>query len=455
MQITFLGGAGTVTGSKTLIETGKTKILVDCGLFQGLKELRLKNWEKLPVKVSEISYVILTHAHLDHCGYIPLLIKQGFRGTVFCTPPTRDLAEIILKDSGKIQEEDAERANKYGYTKHHPAKPLYTVEDAIFAMNFFHTVPLHEWIELFPDIKFQFKNAGHILGSAFAEIHIQDKTFIFSGDIGREKPLLLHPKEQIGHADYIICESTYGDRLHDNKPAIISLLEAINYTILDKGGTLLIPTFAVERAQELIYLLSILRKEQKIPHDLPIYLDSPMGVDVTRVFLEYPDYHTLSAEQIKEMRKTVKLIKDFQTSIDIVNDNRPKIVLAGSGMSTGGRILYYYNKYLDDEKNTVLLVGYQAEGTRGRSLKEGDNEIKFFGTYHEVKADIMEITSLSAHADQREIIQWLKTAKQPPKTLFLNHGEPHQSDALRCKVQDVLKWENVVVAKMNEPFYIE
>ena len=455
MQITFLGGAGTVTGSKTLIEVGKEKILLDCGLFQGLKELRLKNWDKLPVKASEISYIILTHAHLDHCGYIPLFVKQGFQGKIICTPPTRDLAEIILKDSGKIQEEDAERANKYGYTKHHPAKPLYTVEDAIFAMNFFETIELHEWVELSPDIKFQFKNAGHILGSAFVELHIQDKTFIFSGDIGRKKPLLLHPKEKIGHADYIVCESTYGDRLHDKTPAIITLWEAINYTILDKGGTLLIPTFAVERAQELIYLLSILKKEKKIPHDLPIYLDSPMGVDATEVFANYPNYHTLSKSEIREMHNTVKLIKDFQTSVDIVNDNRQKIVLAGSGMSTGGRILYYYNKYLGDDKNTILLVGYQAEGTRGRSLKEGDNEIKFFGTYHEVRAEIMEISSLSAHADQHEILDWLKTADKPPKTLFLNHGEPHQSNALRAKIQDALKWEKVIVAKMNEPFYID
>ncbi len=451
MQITFLGGAGTVTGSKILLEIDKKKILIDCGLFQGLKELRLKNRDKLPVKANEISYVLLTHAHLDHCGYIPLLIKQGFKGKILCTPPTKDLAEVILKDSGKIQEEDAERANQYGYTRHHPATPLYTVEDAVFAMNFFETIPLHQQVTLFDDVSFCFKHAGHILGSAFIELTVNEKTLVFSGDLGRSKPLLLPPKEPIGKADFIVCESTYGDRRHTDTPPIIQLWEAVNYTLLDKGGTLLIPTFAVERAQELIFLLSILKKEKKIPDHIPIYLDSPMGVDATNIFMKHPDYHNLTEDQIYYMRKTVRLISDFTESMDIVNDNRQKIVLAGSGMSTGGRILYYYNKYLNDPKSTVLLVGYQAEGTRGRALREGDNEIKFFGTYHEIKADVMEITSLSAHADQKEILQWLDTVRNKPANLFLNHGEPHQSDALRCKIEYTFKWENVWVAKPDTP----
>jgi metallo-beta-lactamase family protein len=454
MQITFLGGAGTVTGSKTLLEIDKKKILIDCGLFQGLKELRLKNRRNLPVKANEIPYVLLTHAHLDHCGYIPLLVKQGFQGKILCTPPTRDLTGIILKDSGKIQEEDAERANQYGYTKHHPAKPLYTVEDAIFAMQFFETIDWYQTVELFDKISFQFKNAGHILGSAFIELTANGKTLVFSGDIGRSKPLLLPAKDPVGKADFIVCESTYGDRRHPDTSPVIQLWEALNYTLLNKGGTLLIPTFAVERAQELIYLLSLLKKEKKIPEDIPIYLDSPMGVDVTKVFMKHPAYHTLTEEQIYQMHQTVRLISDFTESMDIVNDNRQKIVLAGSGMSTGGRILYYYNKYLNDSKNTVLLVGYQAEGTRGRSLKEGDNEIKFFGTYHTVKADIMEITSLSAHADQQEILQWLSTIQNKPENLFLNHGEPHQSDALRCKIKYTFNWENVWVAKPDTPYQL-
>jgi metallo-beta-lactamase family protein len=448
-KLKFLGGAGTVTGSKILVETNKSTILIDCGLFQGLKELRLKNWAPFPIEPSSIDELILTHAHLDHCGYIPLLVKKGFKGPIHCTKPTKELAEIILLDSAKIQEEDAARANKYEYAKHKKAEPLYTVQDVVEAMKLFVPHDLHEWVMIDDQLKFQLINNGHILGSAFVDLRMNERKIIFSGDIGRTKPMLLYPPKKIAEADYIVLESTYGDRIHSKEDVKEELLRVIEDT-LDRKGILMIPSFAVERTQELIYILHELKEEDKLPK-IPIYLDSPMGVNSTNVYNSYADWQNISHYDLTRMYEDIIFINNFEHSRSVVADKSPKIVLAGSGMMEGGRILHYLNNHIDNERNTLLFVGFQGEGTRGRAIVEGSPEIKFFGEYRQVKCHIASISSLSAHGDQLEMIEWLRNFEKPPLKIFLNHGEPHQTDALRVKIETELGWE-VEIPGMNAEY---
>ena len=451
MKLTFLGGAGTVTGSKILLEIHYKKFLIDCGLFQGLKELRLKNWGNLEIDPSEINAVFLTHAHLDHSGYLPILVKNGFKGKIYCSEATRDLSKIILIDSGKIQEEDANKANEEHFSKHERAEPLYDEKDAVNTLSHFETYKLNEWFQLNRTIKFKFLNSGHILGSTFIIFEIEGKTIVFSGDIGREKPIILPKYEYIEKADYLILESTYGNRLHDQINSKDALLENILKTF-NRGGTLIIPTFSIERAQEIIYLISVLKRENKLPK-VPIYLDSPMAINATEVYFNHKNSHKLSDEDIKSMIASVHFINEIWDSKAIVKDKNPKIVLAGSGMITGGRVLHYLENLISDEKNTVLIVGYQAEGTRGRALLAGDHEIKFYGQYHQVKAEISEISGFSGHADQNEILDWLNHFKKAPILTFINHGEPHQSQALKTKIKSVLNW-NCTVAEINNEYYL-
>ena len=451
MKLTFHGGAETVTGSKILLEAGYKKIMIDCGLFQGLKELRLKNREELPVNLNDLNFVFLTHAHYDHTGYLPILIKNGYKGSIYCSEATKDLAEIILLDSGKIQEEEAKRANKYGYSKHKPAKPLYTVDDVKKTIPHFKTFSLNEWHKIDDDISFKFLNSGHILGSTFILFNIKGKTIVFSGDIGRKEPIILNKYEYIDKADYLVIESTYGNRLHKKEPVEEKLLKYIQKTY-DKKGILIIPTFSVERAQEIIYLLSKL-KQQKLLPNIPIYLDSPMGVNATQIYFSHKQHHKLSDDDMRNMMNTVELISNFHASRALVNDDSPKVVMAGSGMITGGRVLHYLEKHISSEKCSILMVGYQAEGTRGKSLVSGDHEIKFFGKYHKVNAKIYTIDALSGHADQSELIDWLKHFKINPRLTFINHGEPHQSQALKSKIKDSLNWR-ATVAKLNNQYYL-
>jgi len=451
MKITFLGGAETVTGSKILLEINYKKILIDCGLFQGLKELRLKNWEKFPINLNELDIVFLTHAHLDHSGYLPVLIKNGYKGAIYCTEATKDLTQIILLDSGKIQEEDAKRQNKYNYTKHKPAKPLYDIEDAKTTISHLKTFDLNKWYNLDNEIEFKFLNSGHILGSAIILLKVNEKIIAFSGDLGRKFPIILPQFEYIEKADYLVVESTYGNRIHKKVSIIDNLLKYIIHTY-SKKGILIIPTFSVERAQEIIYLLSILKREKKLPN-IPIYLDSPMGVNATEVYFKHKEIHNLTENDIKNMLQTVQLISDVNASKAVVNDNAPKIVLAGSGMLTGGRVLHYLDKYIEDEKNSILIVGFQAEGTRGKALVSGDSEIKFFGKYYKINAEILKINAFSGHADQSELLDWLKHFKKAPNLTFINHGEPHQSQALKVKLKTDLNW-NCTVAKMNKTYYL-
>lgn len=448
VSIKFLGAASTVTGSKHLLKTPDRNILIDCGLFQGIKSLRRKNWEALDVSVDKIDTVIITHAHLDHCGYIPLLVKSGFKGAVWMTAPTRDLVEIILRDSARIQEEDAERANKYGYTIHKPALPLYTMADVEKSLVLFNVCNDKEWIQLSSDIRFQFLKNGHILGSCFIEMECFGNTIIFSGDIGRMKSELLAPPTQIDKADFVIMESTYGNRLHTNDNVMDDLSEVINSTI-HRRGVLLIPSFAVGRAQELMHMVLLLKRELFIP-DIPVFMDSPMGADATEILNKYPAWHKLSVEDSKALHDNIAIIRDWHDTQKVLDKKGSKIVIAASGMLTGGRVLEYVKQYIENKRNTILLVGYQAEGTRGRALQEGVHEIKVHGKYYTVNARVAQISSLSAHADQLEMIDWLKNYKQKPGKIFLVHGEPMVQEAFRVKINDELGIDTVIPLQNEE-----
>jgi metallo-beta-lactamase family protein len=452
IQLHFLGGAGTVTGSKTLLKTDTFKVLIDCGLFQGLKDLRNLNRQALPLNHAEVDAILLTHAHLDHSGYLPVLVKQGFKGAIHCTAATRDLAEIILLDSAKIQEEDAERANRYNYSRHDPAIPLYTEADVRRTMQLFVTHAYHEWVILHEHIKFEFLNNGHILGSAMAHVHVYGQKIVFSGDMGQHTPMLLYPASKIKEVDYLIMESTYGDRLHARGDVKKALLEVIEDTF-SRGGILMIPSFAVERTQEILYLLYQLRSENLLPR-LPVYLDSPMGVHATKVYENYPQLQNISRFELSRMYEEVKFIDDSQVSKAICLDKRPKIVLAGSGMVEGGRILHYLNNHMGNPKNTLLFVGYQGEGTRGRALLSGEKEIKFYGEYHPVKCEVRSLPDLSAHGDQQDLMDWMSEIRTAPKAVFLNHGERHQTEALRVKIEHTLRW-NVRIPQMHQEFNLK
>lgn len=435
VSLKFLGGASTVTGSKTLIETSEYKVLVDCGLFQGLKALRLLNWQQFDFDVAEIDAVIITHAHLDHVGYLPLLIKSGFKGNIYATQPTCDLARIILLDSAKIQEEEARLANMGGYSKHDPAKPLYTIKDSENALKFFVPIEDKEWITLFPDFKFQLLRNGHILGSTLVEVICKGKKIIFSGDLGREHPLLLEPPVRVKEADFLVLESTYGDRDHTTAPKDNELASIVAEALL-KNGNLIIPTFAVERAQEIMLILNSLKKKNMIPKSVPIYLDSPMGIDVTDVYLKHTGWHTLTEEECRMISTETTQVRDIEQTRAIIEDKRSKIIIAGSGMLSGGRALEYLKAYVGETNTTVLFVGFQAEGTRGRAMLRGAEHIKIHGNHYRINAQIREISAFSGHADRTELLNWVSHFDKKPEKIFLNHGEAKSSEALRLQIEE-------------------
>lgn len=434
MKIKFIGGAGTVTGSKTLIESDDIRILVDCGLFQGLKALRELNWKPLPVLPSTIDYVLLTHGHLDHCGWLPRLVEQGFTGKIYCTSPTKAVAELVLLDSAKIQEEEANKANKEHYCKHEKAEPLYTVAQAQAVLPLFKVIQPNISTVIANDIAAVFSSAGHIIGACSITLTLEGKTLVFSGDIGRDDDVLMFPPLKPVTADYIFLESTYGNRLHPDLDAKKELEYYINTTIEQKG-TVIIPGFAVERAQSIMYLIWQLKTEGRIPN-VPYILDTPMGASVLDVFLQNMQWHRLSAHDCHEMCKMFKIVSEYKQTIQIIEDPQPKVIIAASGMATGGRVLSYFEHYIGIEKTTVIIVGYQAEGTRGRKLLEGAQEIKIYGKYYNVKAQIVQIEGLSAHGDQQDLLNWLSALKNVPKCIYLVHGENLPADELRIKIQD-------------------
>lgn len=447
IKIHFLGAAGTVTGSKFYLETPEKNILIDCGMFQGLKELRERNWNPLPINVSDIDVVLLTHGHLDHSGHLPRLVLDGFRGKIIGTAPTLAITKIILLDSGKIQEEEAEKTNLEGYGSREISKPFYTVNDAGAALNFFESKEKDKWFELSENIKYRFRYVGHIIGACFIELDIFGKIFVFSGDIGREEDLLLFPPEKPEWADFLFMESTYGNKLHSSESISDKLVELVNETIHSRGN-LIIPAFAVERMQTLMFILWKLYKKNRIPN-IPIFIDSPMGVNVISVFRSFPDWHKFTVEDFNAIENRINLITSYKDTWKTIDNPRPKIIIAGSGMITGGRVLTYLQQMIDKENTNILLVGYQAEGTRGRQLLEGAYELKFFGKYYEVKAKVHHIESLSAHADQQGLLDWAGTIKNIPEATFLIHGESTAQDALRVKLKDEYGWK-ANIPKLNE-----
>src|SRR5262249_32599836 len=441
--IQFLGATRTVTGSKHLVEVDRYRTLVDCGLFQGLKELRLRNWEPFPLKPSSINSAILTHAHIDHTGYLPNLRHDGFDGPVYATPATVELSRILLPDSARLQEEDAAYANKAGSSTHKPALPLYTERDAGEACNHLESVNYHKWFQLTNKLSFEFVTAGHILGSSFVLFDFESedgrrKRMIMTGDLGRyDEPIIPDPSA-VDDADYIVLESTYGDRDHPDFDVKARLAEIINETA-NRGGHILIPAFAVGRTQQLLYLIRELEGENRIPI-LPVFVDSPMAVSATKLYLRHKEDHDLEMKDLMDEHKNPLATKRFnlarttQESKNISAEEEPTIVISASGMATGGRILHHLRKRLPDERKTVMYVGFQAEGTRGRRLINGEREVKIFGEFVPVRARIEQLENLSAHADWREVIRWLGGFKSAPETVFLVHGEPGAQEALRDKI---------------------
>jgi len=451
VKVHFLGASGTVTGSKFYLETPEINIMVDCGMFQGLKELRLHNWTSLPIDVSKINVVLLTHGHLDHTGYLPRLLKEGFKGVIIGTPPTLAITRIILLDSAKIHEEEANQANKDGYSEHRPALPFYTIKEAEKAIALFKSLEIDQWTNLSEHVRFRFKYNGHILGATYIDLEIYGKRFVFSGDVGRKKDELLVPPERPKWADYLFVESTYGNKLHPEEDVQEILSKLIKKTIQERGN-LIIPSFAVERLQSLMYLLWKLYKKNKIPN-IPIFIDSPMGNNVLSVFEQFPKWHKLPKDEFRVMCNHFNIISSYADTWKTIDDPRSKIVIAGSGMVSGGRVLTYLKQLIDEPSTSVLLVGFLAEGTRGRQLLEGAHEIRLFGKYYPVKASIYHLESLSAHADQRELLEWIGAIKNIPEKVFLIHGEPTALDAFRVKIRDVHGWK-AEIPKLNDVYTI-
>jgi len=438
LRIRFLGGTGTVTGSKYLVSAGGKHLLVDCGLFQGYKQLRLRNWAELPVNPADLDAVLLTHAHLDHSGYLPLLVRNGFSRRIYATEATRDLCSILLPDSGYLQEQDAEFANRHGFSKHHPALPLYTEDDAERAMKYFSPVTFHKPLELGDGALARFLRAGHILGAAMIQLEWQGTKITFSGDIGRPNDPTMFPPEKIEETDYLLIESTYGNRKHDPLPPEDALANAIKRTAA-RGGTVIIPSFAVGRSQNLLVYLSRLKRDKRIP-DLPIFLDSPMALDATDIYSAHPDDHKMTAAELHAAFGVAKYIHTADDSRQLDQSPMPKVIISASGMATGGRVLHHLKSYAPDTKSLILFAGYQAGGTRGAAMLAGAQTIKIHGRYIPVRAEIAELAMLSAHADADEIMAWLKGFTRAPKMTFVTHGEPAAADALRLRIADELGW---------------
>lgn len=448
MELQFLGATGTVTGSKYLLTHRNSRLLVDCGLFQGYKQLRLRNWSKLPFEPSSLDAVVLTHAHLDHSGYLPLLVKNGFRGPIFCTPATSDLCKIMLPDSGRIQEEDAEHANRHGRSKHSPALPLYTEADAFRCLDFFKTRELHEDFEPAMGIRASMLRAGHLLGSAMIRFLIGNTSILFSGDLGRPHDLLMQPPENPGHADFLVVESTYGNRLHDAVDPI-EQLGAVVRRVAARGGVIIVPAFTVGRAQQLMYCLSRLKATGNIPADLPIFLNSPMAVDATEIYRRHSSEHRLQPDQCSALFNIATMVNTVEQSKSLNKRSGPMLIIAGSGMATGGRVVHHLKVFAPDPKNAIILTGFQAGGTRGAAIQAGADSIKIHGEYIAVRAEVACMGNLSAHSDRGETLAWLRAFEAPPRRTFITHGEPDAADALRRGIEESLHWNCIV------PDYLE
>ncbi len=446
--LTFLGAAGTVTGSRHVLESGQTRLLLDCGLFQGLKELRLRNWAPSPVPATSIAGVLLSHAHIDHSGALPRLGREGFRGPIYCTGATAELLGIMLPDAAHLQEEEAEFANRHRTSKHEPALPLFTTADADRVLTQVRPVGFNESFSPAAGVSARFINSGHILGAAFIEVSIDGRTLVFTGDIGRYGVPIMRDPDPVAAADVLLLESTYGNRLHPPDDHHDMLAAAVERAVAQKAW-LLVPAFAIGRTQEILYDLRGLEDVARIP-SLPVYLDSPMGDKATAIYARHTEEHDPDARGIEAAGgrpfapKNLRICKSVEDSKRLNDTDGPGILIAGSGMATGGRILHHFVRRLSDARTTVLFVGYQAAGTRGRLLREGARQMKMLGQSVPVRAAIMASDAYSAHADQGEILRWLGGFTRPPAATYIVHGEPDAASALQVRIASQLKWRAVV-----------
>ena len=447
MKLQFLGATDTVTGSRYLVTHDQTRVLVDCGLFQGYKLLRLRNWAPPPVAPASINAVILTHAHIDHSGYLPLLARQGFHGKVFCTPGTYDLCRILLPDSGYLQEEEADYANRHKLSKHKEALPLYTRDDALRCLKLFHPVPFDEDWQPVPGLHARLTPSGHMVGSSFVRLDDGSRSVLFSGDIGRPNDPVLNPPVPMDGADYLVVESTYGDRLHKNSDPLLELGKVINRTAA-RGGVVVIPAFAVGRAQSLLHCIQLL-KAQGVIADMPIYLNSPMAASATQVYLKHKSELRLTAAECEAMAHTAHIVQSPEESRLLNARHGPMVIVAASGMATGGRVVHHLKAFASNERNTILFAGYQAGGTRGAAITGGAPSVRIHGEDVPIHAEVAMLDDLSAHADAAEIVTWLKHFKAPPKQTFITHGEPAAADAMRQRIERELHWS------CHMPFYLE
>jgi len=444
VELTFLGAAGTVTGSRHLLETDRARVLLDCGLFQGLKALRQRNWQDPPLDVRRLDAVILSHAHIDHSGYLPRLVKTGFAGPVYCTRGTAELLQVMLPDAAHLQEEEAAFVTRHKTSRHDPALPLFTTEDAASSLRLLRTVEFGAEFVPAPGVQARFTPSGHILGAGLVECRLGGRLVVFSGDLGRYSvPIMVDP-EPVAEADALLVESTYGNRLHEAGDPLDRLTAAV-LRAQDKKAWLLIPAFAVGRAQEILYDLRELEEASRIP-SLPVFLDSPMGIQATAIYAQHPKEHDTAYQRVAAAGKRPFAPRRFEVTRTVDDSKRlnelpgPGIIVAGSGMATGGRILHHLRRLLPLPETTVLFVGYQAAGTRGRLLRDGAKELRMFGGAVPVRATIMVSDAYSAHADRGEILRWLGGFKHPPGITYIVHGEPQAAEALREAIVSTLGW---------------
>jgi len=437
-QIQFIGATGTVTGSKYLVKYDRYRILIDCGLFQGIKNVRRRNWADLPFEASDIDAVVLTHAHIDHSGYLPALMKRGYHGPVYCSPATRDLCKVLLPDAGYLQEEDAKYANRKKFSRHDPAEPLYTEEDARKVLKQFRAVSPREAHELPGGMTATLYPVGHILGACAIRLEYKGQSVTFSGDVGRPNDKIMYPPGPLPATDYLVLESTYGDRQHEVIDAEQTIAGIVNRTAA-RGGIVLMPSFAVGRAQLVLHILRKLRDENRIPH-LPVYLNSPMAIKATELFFNHHEEHRLTKEECEKIDEMTHYVKTVEESIELNQRRYPAVIISASGMASGGRVLHHLKSLMPDPKNSILFLGYQAAGTRGDSLTHGARNVKIHGQYIPAKAEIANLDALSSHADFEEMTGWLREIPGKPRKVFITHGEPCAADSLRRHLKDTLGW---------------
>ena len=448
MKLKFCGAAGTVTGSRYLLSRDDKQFLVDCGLFQGLKQLRRRNWEAPPFDPRKVDSVLLTHAHIDHSGYLPLLVRQGFRGRIICTRATVELCKLLLPDSAHLQEEEARYANKRGFSRHKPALPLYTTEDAENALRLLEGVEYGKSIPVMPGVTASFHQAGHILGSAMIMLQHDGRRTLFSGDLGRPNDHVMRPPEVVHAADNLVIESTYGNRTHGNADPEAELGNHLNRAIA-RGGMIVMPAFAVGRVQSILLLISRLKQRGTLP-DVPVYLNSPMAVDATRIYHEFRAEHRLSPEECKAACQVSKFVNSVEESIALNRTQGPGIIISASGMATGGRVVHQLKAFAPDPRNMVLFAGFQAAGTRGAAMVGGAQWIRIHGEDIPVRAEVVNIDAFSAHADSGELLSWMRNFRAAPSQIFLTHGEPTAASAMQSVISQDLGWESSVAVDLAE-----